>query len=142
MNPDTKQPASPPLPSKDGSVCCDCGGTGCDDCDWDGTEATRQRKESACVEGCGVNTPKQPASPTSPPAACSASVWIRGEPPLNKIVLIWNGKQIFGPISFHRDGDLALFLDQVSNYHGGYPTHYMIVPKCEDVETPNTQAEP
>jgi hypothetical protein len=32
-------------------VCCDCGGAGCDDCGWDGTESTRQRLRSEMAEG-------------------------------------------------------------------------------------------
>jgi hypothetical protein len=57
------------------------------------------------------------------------SPWIQGEPPLETTVLLRNRKQIFGPISFHRKGDLELFMDH--NLDDGYLTHYMVIPKCE-----------
>jgi hypothetical protein len=57
--------------------------------------------------------------------------WIQGEPPLEKIVLLWNGKAIYGPISFYANAHLDLWFERAETMHDGRPTHYLIIPKCE-----------
>jgi hypothetical protein len=49
--------------------------------------------------------------------------WEKGSPPLNRIVLLWNGKMIFGPMGFNTEKE-KLDVAHLS------PTHYMIIPKA------------
>lgn len=57
--------------------------------------------------------------------------WVKGEPPLKRIMLVWNGKAMLGPIAFATEAHRKLELDRVATAPGGPVTHYLIIPKCE-----------
>ena len=77
---------------------------------------------------------KPPAIPPLPPATGSAS-WVKGEAPLKRILMLWNGKALFGPIAFqteeHRDQETQRLIATTASQIAGAPTHYLIIPKCE-----------
>jgi len=57
--------------------------------------------------------------------------WVKGEPPLKRILLVWNSKAIFGPIAFATEAHRKQEMDRVATAPGGPVTHYLIIPKCE-----------
>lgn len=62
---------------------------------------------------------------------CSESTyWRRGEPPLGKIVLLWNGAMMTGQYSFKDNDERTKCMEAMKEQHGSYPTHYLVVPKC------------
>lgn len=69
-----------------------------------------------------------------PPKANGSASWVKGEAPLKTILLLWNGRALFGPISFQteeeRDQETKRLIATASQIAGA-PTHYLIIPKCE-----------
>ena len=68
---------------------------------------------------------------------CGGSVsWAKGDAPLNKIVLLWNGRGLYGPVAFENESDRELYcqrlvsLSSTVSVMGGKPTHYLVIPKC------------
>lgn len=63
--------------------------------------------------------------------------WVKGEAPLKRILMLWNGKGLFGPVAFQNEGDRENYCqhleDLTKTVHPipGRPTHYLIIPKCE-----------
>lgn len=56
--------------------------------------------------------------------------WVKGLPPLNRILLIWNGTAMFGPIAFQTEAHRKTNLDIVASAPGGPATHYLVIPRC------------
>lgn len=67
----------------------------------------------------------------------SQGVWLKGKAPLKRIVLLWNGKGLFGPVTFHTRQERDLYYEHLADLEKtvypipGTPTHYLIVPKCK-----------
>lgn len=61
--------------------------------------------------------------------------WVKGEAPLKRILMLWNGKALFGPMAFqteeHRDQETQRLIATTARKIAGAPTHYLIIPKPE-----------
>lgn len=78
-----------------------------------------------------MTTPKATAAHPLGEAAGSTR-WIEGEPPLKRILMLWNGKALFGPIAFQTEEHRAMqqnLLQQSQPKIAGVATHYLIIPK-------------
>lgn len=78
-------------------------------------------------------------------APAGAAAWVKGEAPLKRILMLWNGKALFGPIAFqtvgHRDLEIRRLIETTAKQIAGAPTHYLIIPKAPMPPNPDSTTE-